>query len=559
VNNLKTIFDDILREDVLGKFKELDELAGEYLSENPVPYDNRHSGMRETLSGMCMLFVIIMRVYKHVDNPKYYMIRLMSISKPAGNGKTSLKFTIDYINNRDKEIIIKEARQLLLKYPKTEMDDYCERIRDALSIVTDCFWNNEDYGYLRNFILWNIDRINTEEERNELYGTFDFNCNPGKDKHLNREDEANTDNSSDQDALNAENMKRECELFLHDYSTPEKIKEYLDRFIIGQDDAKKLISLSVFQHYNRILHEEADIPKFNVLMIGPSGCGKTEIIRRLKEIVGLPVITVDFSGIVSTPYKGRNKEDELIRLYKEARGDLYRAERGIIFLDEFDKICKNDDMKRGYSNSDELMGQLLSMMEGTVIDTAQRSHADKHDEDIVIDTKNILFVCLGSFEGLDEIILRDSKRLENERRESGGFGMTPIKSSGKITSEDVEIRHLIKFGIKPELAGRLCNLAVLSPIDRDMMIRIMTEAEDSAIRLFQKEFLLDDGIEIRFTQDALEAIAEKGLECGVGARAINSVIRESLADIMYEAPSMEKGTIITVTGEMVLNNLSGNA
>ena len=433
------------------------------------------------------------------------------------------------------------------------MENYYIRFEDVMSLIMDGFWDNEDHIFLRHFFKWNIDRIDSEEERYELLGTEDLLHSRFKTDRYSGHGEKEEDNkkSPDSDSSEKQDMQHKCESFLRDFPRPSKIKEYLDKFIVGQDDAKKLISLSIYQHYNRILHEEEGISKFNVLMIGPSGCGKTEIIRRLKEIVNLPIITADFSGIVSTPYKGRNKEDELIRLYKEAGEDMYLAERGIMFLDEFDKICKPGDVKRGYSNADELMGQLLSMMEGSVIDTTQRSHVDKYDDDIMIDTKNILFVCLGAFDGLDDIILRDSKRLEGERTESGGFGMTPSKSSEKISSDDVKVGHLIKYGIKPELAGRLCNLAVLDPIDREMMIRIMTEAQDSAIKLFQKELLLDDGIELQFTQDALETIADKGLERGVGARAINSVIRESLTDIMFEAPSMKKGTVITVTGEMI--------
>ncbi len=552
---MKTIFDDVLREDVISKFQELDELATEYISENPKAAEYKYLDMREVFSGMCILFVMIMRANGNVTNGRYYMMKLMIATEPVQGGYSPLKYVITDINTSDRfGNTGEDFNQLMLTSDDPGLYGYYYCYGNAMDLIMDGTWDREQYEYLREYVLWNIDRLESDEERYELYGAM--NLFDGRQPAGRMQDEDDYDNDDERDYNDmaeyyARRMTDDCEEFLKNYPTPASIKTYLDKYVIGQDDAKKLISLSVFQHYNRILHEDAGISKFNVLMIGPSGCGKTEIIRRLKEIVNLPIITADFSGIVSTPYKGRNKEDELIRLYKEAGENIYRAERGIIFLDEFDKVCKPGDVTRGYSNSDELMGQLLSMMEGSVIDTSQRSHVDKYDDDIMIDTKNILFVCLGAFDGLDEIILHDSKRLESERSESGGFGMTPTRSSERITSEDVEVRHLIQYGIKPELAGRLCNLAVLNPIDKDMMMRILTEAEDSAIRLFQKELLLDDGIELKFTDEALEAIAEKALERGVGARAVNSVVRESLTDIMFEAPSMKEGTVITVTGEMV--------
>ncbi|MCR5676086.1 MAG: AAA family ATPase [Lachnospiraceae bacterium] len=344
-------------------------------------------------------------------------------------------------------------------------------------------------------------------------------------------------------------LKQKTQDFLDDH-TPRSIREQLDTWIIGQEDAKKLIATAVCNHYARIAHPEKKLRKFNVLMIGPSGSGKTEIVRRLREILDVPVILEDVSGLVATPYRGRNKEELLRRLVSEADGDIGLAQAGIIFCDEFDKLCHPSNV-RGYDNNDQIMGQFLGMMEGAVINTAQRNGKKSDDRDYVIDTKNILFVCMGAFEGLEEIVLKDLGQKEWDSSDQSSFGMKPKTTAGRnMRSEDVELKHLVEYGMKPELAGRLCNLAVLHAVDLDLLKRIMTEAEDNPIKRIQRELALDDQIEIIFDDEAIDVLAKRAIALGTGVRALNGILREVLKDVLYQAPSLPKGTQIRVTKEM---------
>lgn len=334
----------------------------------------------------------------------------------------------------------------------------------------------------------------------------------------------------------------ECRDFLKKH-TPRSIKQELDKYIIGQDDAKKLISLAVYNHYQRICHPEQKLKKCNILMAGPSGCGKTEIVRRLKEMLNVPVVLADFSCIVSTPYKGRNKEEELIRLYREADGHVGNASCGIMFLDEFDKICSPNG-SRGRDFSDELMGQLLGMFEGTLIDTSAMSSFSDPGERFVIDTSNILFVCMGAFEGLSDIVRKDLRERSMENEDSL-FGLPggSIPKDMKIQSCDVRLEHLIEYGIKPELAGRLCNLALLDPADAQMMKKILTDAMDSPLQRLKNELELDD-VKLKVTDGALDMIVDRALKKDIGARALNTVLREIFDDVLFRAPSLSGSTVI---------------
>ncbi|MBP5609038.1 MAG: AAA family ATPase [Lachnospiraceae bacterium] len=322
----------------------------------------------------------------------------------------------------------------------------------------------------------------------------------------------------------------ECKKFVEEY-TPERIKEYLDRFVLGQDDSKEVLSTAIYNHMLRIIHPEEKLIKTNVLMVGPSGCGKTEMIRRLSELLPLPVVITDFSGIVATPWKGRNKEESLLNLYIKAGKDLQLTECGIVFCDEFDKIIPEKLYSRGGDINQELQGQLLGMFEGTEIDVPlqDKSGADS----LIMDTSNILFICAGAFEGLERIVKRDYVK-------SGiGFGSDVDKDeSFEMKGFHLKTEHLMKYGMKPELAGRLSAVTVLKKLDREMMRRILTEPEDSIISRYERELLIEDGVKLNLSDGALDVITDRVMEMSIGARGLNSVVREILSEVMFEVPSM---------------------
>lgn len=331
----------------------------------------------------------------------------------------------------------------------------------------------------------------------------------------------------------------ECERFVKDY-TPERIKAYLDRFILGQDESKEILSTAVYNHMLRILHPEEKLLKTNVLMVGPSGCGKTEIIRRLSELLPLPVVITDFSGIVATPWKGRNKEESLLNLYIKAGKDLDLTERGIVFCDEFDKVIPAKLYSKGGDINQELQGQLLGMFEGTDIDVPlqDKSGADS----IIMDTSNILFICAGAFEGLEKIVKKDYVK-------SGiGFGSEVDKDEGfEMTGMHLKTEHLMEYGMKPELAGRLSTVTVLRKLDRDMMRRVLTEPEDSILSRYERELFIDDGVKLTLTDGALDVITDRVMDMSIGARGLNSVVREILSEVLFEVPSMRGVREVIIT------------
>ena len=331
----------------------------------------------------------------------------------------------------------------------------------------------------------------------------------------------------------------ECERFAKEY-TPERIKAYLDRFILGQDESKEVLSTAVYNHLLRILHPEEKLLKTNVLMVGPSGCGKTEIIRRLSELLPLPVVITDFSGIVATPWKGRNKEEALLNLYIKAGKDLELTECGIVFCDEFDKVIPAKLYSKGGDINQELQGQLLGMFEGTDIDVPlqDKSGADS----IIMDTSNILFVCAGAFEGLEKIVRKDYVK-------SGiGFGSEVEKDENfEMTGMHLKTEHLMEYGMKPELAGRLSTVTVLRKLDRDMMRRVLTEPEDSIISRYERELLIDDGVKLTLSDGALDVITDRVMAMSIGARGLNSVVREILSEVLFEVPSMSGVKEVLIT------------
>lgn len=332
---------------------------------------------------------------------------------------------------------------------------------------------------------------------------------------------------------------KDCEKFVNEY-TPERIKEYLDRFILGQDESKEILSTAVYNHMLRILHPQEKLLKTNVLMVGPSGCGKTEIIRRLSELLPVPVVITDFSGIVATPWKGRNKEESLLNLYIRSGKDQELTECGIVFCDEFDKIIPSKLYSRGGDINQELQGQLLGMFEGTDIDVPLQDKSGA--ESIILDTTNILFICAGAFEGLEKIVKKDYVK-------SGiGFGSEVDKDeSFEMTGMHLKTEHLMEYGMKPELAGRLSTVTVLKKLDREMMKRVLTEPEDSILSRYEREMLIDDGVRLTLTDGALDVITDRVMEMSIGARGLNSVVRQILSDALFEVPTMNGVKEVLIT------------
>ena len=323
----------------------------------------------------------------------------------------------------------------------------------------------------------------------------------------------------------------ECRNFIRDY-TPRRIKEYLDRFVIGQDETKEVLSTAVYNHFLRIVHPEAHLIKTNVLMVGPFGCGKTEMLRRITDLVPVPVVISDFSGIVATPWKGRNKEESLLNLYLKSGKDIDLTECGIVFCDEFDKIIPAKLYSKGGDINNELQGQLLGMFEGTDIDVPLQDKSNGQ-EILLMNTTDILFICAGAFEGLDRIVRKEYVQ--------GGIGFGSDVSGSEefeMTGEKLKTEHLMEYGMKPELAGRLSTVTVLKKLDRETMKRVLIEPEDSILSRYEREFMIEDNVQLRFTDEALDVIIDRVNEMSIGARGLNAVVRDILKEALFEVPTM---------------------
>ena len=350
---------------------------------------------------------------------------------------------------------------------------------------------------------------------------------------------------------------------LEDLPKPIEIKNHLDNYVIGNNDAKKTLAVSLYNHYKRIRHNsssdlksEVEIQKSNILLLGPTGSGKTHIVETLAKFLQVPFAIADATSITEAGYVGEDAENILQRLYQNAGSDIEKAQQGIIYIDEIDKISRkseNPSITRDVTG-EGVQQALLKMIEGTKASIpAQGNRKHPQMETIEIDTKNILFICGGAFVGIDKLI--DKRRMRSQS--SVGFGAQSLSEDerAKRVSESlkfVESQDLVHFGLIPEFVGRLPVVTTLDAPDVETLKLILTKPKNSIIKQYEKLMELD-GIELIFEEDALEEIAKKAQERKMGARALRSIVESVMKDFMFDAPSNQDLESIRITKDLVID------
>lgn len=334
---------------------------------------------------------------------------------------------------------------------------------------------------------------------------------------------------------------------------PEEIKAFLDDYVIGQDEAKKVLSVAVYNHYKRIMagrNLDVELGKSNILMLGPTGCGKTLLAQSLARVLNVPFAIADATALTEAGYVGEDVENILLKIIQAADGDIEKAEYGIIYIDEIDKITRkseNPSITRDVSG-EGVQQALLKIIEGTIASVPpQGGRKHPHQELIQIDTTNILFICGGAFEGIDKLI---EKRIDQK---SIGFNVEIAGSHENDVDrllQQVTPQDLVKFGLIPELVGRVPVTVALEQLDEDALIRILTEPKNAIVKQYQKMLELD-GVSLKFDKEALQEIASISIKRKTGARGLRAIMENTMMDIMYQAPSDETLKSCRITADVV--------